>query len=156
MNENTVRDRKWQPIVDQLCFFVALLSQNKATFLLKIILIYDDHPTERPLAGTLRVVAWWKFKRISRRGRRGTYDTFDFARKWCRVLPVLQCPFLQILQTAFSSLVRRAACGVCVCACDVLACVYEGKCGQAWNSPWSDFDTLSAVVAWKYSVLIHY
>ena len=37
--------------------FVALLSQNKATFLLKIILIYDDHPTERPLAGTLRVVA---------------------------------------------------------------------------------------------------
>ena len=38
-----------------MVFFVALFSQNKATFLLKIILIYEDPPTEQPLAGTPRV-----------------------------------------------------------------------------------------------------
>ena len=151
MKKNIVRDK-----VTTNCGPVMLLMSRfclklKGPFSLRL----SSFMTILLLSGHLPVLRGWpRFKCISRRGRRG--NTFNVARKWCRVLPVLQHPFLQILQTTFSSLVRRAVCGVCVCACDVLAYVCDGKCEQAWNSPWSDFDTRSAAVAWKCSVLIHY
>ena len=41
IKENTVRDRRWRPIVDQECYFRRLF-QNEVLFLLKIMLIYDE------------------------------------------------------------------------------------------------------------------
>lgn len=52
MKKNIVRDKVTRT---SNASYVALLSQIKGTLLLKIILIYDDPPTERPLAGTPRV-----------------------------------------------------------------------------------------------------